>query len=251
MQPDCIFLASPSPEWIPHPAEHALLHPEPAPSPPATLKAAGSCWHLHDGLGHPTASHCPKPIWTWEGIRAWWAKPALWQWCPPPTHPKRHHGPSASCDARGFLGPIAAEEPKVGILSPRGFSAAFPNEEFKDLALDGEVGAKKYWKCLPEAETGGGTQPTVQRPKHHFFLGGTSWQPLERPAQARAPAAGVCWCQGGKGAPACSRCSAGKQGTEHLCAAAASSLAAPTCTGMRPCSFLTGPVPGETSLSSV
>lgn len=156
------------------------------------------------------------------------------QWCPPPAHPKRHRGPSASCDAEGFWGPIAAEEPDMRILSPGGFSAGFPKEECKDLALDGEVGAKKYWKCLPEAETCGGTQPRVQGPKPHLFLGGTSWHPLEGPVQALVPAAGVCWCQGGKGAPACSWCGAGNQGTEHLCAAAASSSAAPTCTGMRP-----------------
>lgn len=58
MQRDCIFLASPSPAQIPHPAELALLHTAPFPSPPAELTPLlrGAGWASAAGVLLPADS---------------------------------------------------------------------------------------------------------------------------------------------------------------------------------------------------
>lgn len=120
MQRDCIFLASPLPARIPHPAELALLHPAPSPSPPAEADpAAERC-----GMGTSCGGSCPllTPLrWVWPSHRA------------PPSHPVQAHpnlgrpqglmGPSqqgwteASPSPRPPKGTVAPACPVV----PRGF----------------------------------------------------------------------------------------------------------------------------------
>jgi len=133
MQRDCVFLASPLPARIPHPAELALPHPAPSPSPPAepTLLPRGAGWApaagvlppadtLARGLAiplHPTQA-CPN-LGRHRG--------SVGQAASPSPHPlKCTVALARPAVPRGLGDP---EESGTMMLSPEGVSVAFHNEE--------------------------------------------------------------------------------------------------------------------------